>query len=708
MARHPWRVLGAWLVIVILVVAAKSSSGGVFSDSTNIASTESHAGLVLLSRDEPGASGFSGLVVLHSFHGVLVKDSTSVAETVRSLAKLPDVVSASNPLVAGSPQLSRSGTTAIVDLQFKVQPKTLGSSYVAKLNSATGAARAAGLEVEYGGGLDQVTRPPVSDGRSELIGFVIALIVLVVGFGSVVGAALPILTALSSVVIGLSLLSIVAAVVTFGTASPTLAAMIGIGVGIDYAVFLTTRFRQLMQDGDDPVHAAGLTVASSGRAVLTAAISVSIALFGLYASGVTFIGQLGFAGVFGVATGALGAITLVPAGLRLAGGKIDRWSVRMPVAERQTTQGGWSRYARSIGRHPWRFGGVGVALLVILAIPLLSLRLGHVGDGADPTSYTDKRAYDLISTAFGPGANGPLTVVLQVKGRGSSQAVSVAGGLDHTLATVADVASVRPLQPSRNGAIFVGSVVPKTGPQNAATERLFYQLIDTTLPHELHGTGFTGYITGETASQIQFDSLIGSRLPIVIAVVLATALILILMTFGSLTLAIKAVVLNLLSIGASYGVIVAVFQWGWGRSLLGVSENVPIEGYVPTIMFAIVFGLSMDYEIFLLSRVKEHWDRTRDHLGAIEGGLMDSARVISCAALIMVSVFASFAASTQVDVKMIAIGLAVSVLIDASVVRLLLVPSVMVLLGDKAWWMPAWLERVVPRIRTDVSESPGA
>ena len=542
---------------------------------------------------------------------------------------------------------------------------------------------------------------------------------LLVGFGSVIGAVLPLLTAVVSVVIGSSILTLVAGVISFGTASPTLAVMIGLGVGIDYALFLTTRFRQQIMDGATPVAAAGRTVETSGQSVLIAATTVSIALLGLYASGITFIGQLGFAAVFTVVVAAAGALTLVPAGLGLIGRQIDRYTMRRPVAEAafpptggadpgwtlrspgaETSGDGWQRYAARVQRRPWAFLAGGLAVLAVLTIPLLSIRLGHVDNGADPTSFTDRRAYDLIDQGFGPGANGRFTIVVDLA-HSTVSATNLATTTQQAVAAMPGVAKVSALKPSPDAAILIGSVVPTTGPQDPATATLFHTLTDTTLPNALKSSGATGYVAGTTATQFDFQNTIISRLPLIIGVVVLTALILILITFRSVPLAIKAALLNLISIGAAYGVLAAVFQWGWGRSLTGLTENVPIESYVPMMMFAIVFGLSMDYEIFLLSRIQEAWQATGDSARAVASGLASTARVITCAALIMVCVFAAFVVSTTVVVKMLAVGLAAAVVIDASIVRLVLVPAFMFVLGNNNWWLPGWLDRILPHLEPE-------
>lgn len=466
---------------------------------------------------------------------------------------------------------------------------------------------------------------------------------------------------------------------------------------IDHAVFLTTRYRQQLIDGFDPVAAAGRAVATSGRAVLVAATTVSIAMLGLYASGISFIGKLGLAAVVAVAISAAGALTLLPALLGLVATHIDRVHLGRTVAEGGGADDGWRRWALAIEAHPWRFLAAGVCVLAVLAIPVLSMRLGHLSDGVDPRSYTDRRAYDLIASAFGPGTDGTLTIVVAAGGTASVPA-TLATSLQRTLEAVPDVASVSPLRASPDGAVLYATVVPKTGPQAAATDALSSRLEDTTLSKALAKSGTTAYVTGATASALQFRDEVAARLWIILAVVVSTAFLLLLLTFRSLFIPVKVALLNLCSIGAAYGIVVAVFQWGWGRSILGVGENVPIESYVPMMMFAIVFGLSMDYEVFLLSRVKESWNRDHDSAEAVAAGLSSTARVITCAALIMTSVFLAYVGSSNVVVKMLAVGLASSVLVDATVVRLVLVPATMSLLGDANWWLPALLDRRLAHI----------
>ncbi|MER6468929.1 MMPL family transporter [Streptomyces collinus] len=692
-ARHPAAVVAAWLLALVAALAGRHLAAPTFSDQVSLPGTASHTGADLLARSMPEAGRPSGLVVLHTGTGTVADHGSAVDRTLADLRGLPHVTDAS-ALVT-----SADGRTAYTTVSFDEQLKDLGHDYTARLDTATGPARAAGLGVAYGGDLEQVVREPADDKLSEGVGVVTALAILLLAFGSVLAALLPLGTALISVGAGLGIVGIVAGTISFATSATTLAGMIGLGVGIDYALFLTTRFRQDLIDGHEPVEAAARTARTSGRAVLVAALTVAVAMLSLYACGLSFIGKIGLAATLAVVVTAAAALTLVPAALGLVGRRVDTLRLRRPVAESTGERDGWHRYAALVARRPWTFLAVGVTVLGLCSAPVLSMRLGHVDAGADRPGSSTRTAYDWIADAdgpgFGKGANGRIVAVVDVS-RAHAPADRISAAVSTALKGTHGVASVAPVRSSDDGRILVTTLTPTTGPQDAATADLLHTLSGHTLPKALSGTGAEAHLTGSVAGQADFRATVGDRLPIVVGIVLVLAFLLLMTVFRSVVIPLKAVVLNLFTTAASYGVLVAVFQWGWGDALLGLSEPVPIESYVPMMMFAIVFGLSMDYEIFLLSRIAEAWHRTGDNRLAVGEGLSATARVISAAAFIMTAVFLSFTASPTVVVKMLALGLAISVIVDATVVRLVLVPSAMFLMGRANWWLPRRLDRILP------------
>ncbi|MBB5789172.1 MMPL family transporter [Jiangella mangrovi] len=698
-ARHHWVVIAVWLVVLVGTVAADRIWGGVYSDDFTLPDTESGQGSDLLVDHGVTASSYSARLVFTDDAGL-----TSQPEDIQRA--VTDVESVDHVLTVSDLVTAPDGTVGYVTVQFDGNPGAFGDDFVDAMDTATDPARAAGVDVDYTGALGQAAEPAPNDRLSESIGIGVAIVVLLVAFGSVAAALLPIASSVVGVLTALSVLGLIAAGVDFGTASPTLAVMLGLGVGIDYALFLTTRHRQRLIDGTDPVTAAGQTVGSSGRSVLIAASTVVIALSGLWATRIGFIGKLGLAAAVAVVVAGIAAVTLVPALLGALGRRIDKLRVRTPVAEESGdgSASTWRRYALALDRHPWRYLLLGVGIACVLAIPTLSMQLGHVDDGASAEGSTTREAYDAIASGFGAGVNGQFTVVAEV-GSGDDP-TTIAADLSSAISDTDGVASVSDFTPSQDGDLIVSTVTPTTRPQDEATDDLLHTLRDDTIAPVLAGTTTTSYVTGMTAAQLDFRDLVAERLPEIIAIVVLAAFVVLLLSFRSPVLALKAALLNLLSIAAAYGVVVAVFQWGWGSSWLGVDQEVPIESYVPMIMFAIVFGLSMDYEVFLLSRVREAWLKTRENHGSVTTGLAVTARVITSAALIMMCVFFAFVVSDDVVIKMLAVGLGFSVLIDATIIRLLVVPSAMFLLGDRCWWLPHWLDRLLPHLEPEPEVTP--
>jgi len=704
-ARSHWTVIAAWLVILSGLLLSRAAFGGQFANDYTVPGSQSQAGADVLTATFPQQSGRSGQVVFATRDGTPLPPAP-VNQSVANVARLPHVIGTVSPFATTpSPLVDPAGDIAYATVNFDVVPNTLDQAYLDQLDAAVAPARTAGLQVEYGGGAGQIAQQ-ADDTPSEVIGLICALLLLVFMFGSIVAAALPLLSAVFSVLAGLSLLSLLAAAFTFPTAAPTVATLLGLGVAIDYGLFLVARYRERLDAGGDPIGAAAEANATSGSAIVVAGTTVVIAILGLFVAGVPFISALGVAAAIVVAVTMLAALTLVPAFLGVA-----RSSVRSLAARRRERRGdrgpapldhednAFARWGRRVSETPvpWAIGAI--VLLAVLTVPLFFIQFGQIDAGTDPTSRSSRRAYDLIAEGFGPGANGPLTVVLSVPaGPDPPPTPALLADTRTTLSAVPGVASVSPPQTNPAGDTAVLTVIPTTGPQDPATTALVNQLRDTVLPT----IPATTYLTGTTAGFVDFTARTVQRLPILIAVVVLLSMLLLTAAFRSLAIGLKAAAMNLASVGAAYGVVVAVFQWGWGSALVGIDQPVPIPAFVPMLMFAIIFGLSMDYEVFLISRVHESYQDNHDPHRSVAIGIGGTARVITTAAAVMVVVFISFVADPDPTVKMLAVGMAISVLIDASLVRMILVPAVMALLGRRAWWIPRWLDRILPNL--DISD----
>jgi RND superfamily putative drug exporter len=690
-------MLFAWFVVVVAVVGLKSSIGGETSDNFKIPGTEAQQGIDLLNQRFPSQGGSSGQIVFADPDGD-VTDSiarAAIATTLKDIADNPNVVSVSDPFDPAAASVSADGRIAYATVRYSVDPPGKAEGEAAK--AAVETAREAGLQAELS---RNIVRTVDQAEGNEGIGLIVAVIVLLVAFGSVIAAGIPIGTALFGIFIGLSIVGIMAGLTEVPSVSPMLATMIGLGVGIDYALFVVTRHRSFLHEGRDVVESAGLANATAGSAVLFAGTTVVIAIAGLRIAGIPAIATMGFASAVTVAVAMLAAVTLLPAFLGLAGRRIDSLHIgrkRAVVVESHQTFAG--RWANHVGNKPWRYAIISFVGLAALATPVLSMRTGMADDGTGAKDTTYRKAYDLLADGFGEGFNGPLTVVLD-----GAAGVAKADAVRSAIATTDGVAFVAEPVVNQSGDTAVITAIPMTSPQDSKTEALVHTLRDDVLPPTLTGTNSQAFVTGQTAAFIDISEKLASRLPLFIGAVVLLSFLLLMVVFRSVLVPLKAAVMNLLSIGAAYGVVVAVFQWGWGSSALGVDHTVPISPFLPMIMFAILFGLSMDYEVFLLSRVREEYLRTRDSHSSVVAGLAATARVITSAALIMISVFAAFLLIPDVEIKMFAVGLTVAVLVDATVVRMILVPATMALMGDANWWLPGWLDRLLPHMDVEGSK----
>jgi RND superfamily putative drug exporter len=739
--EHRWTTFGAWLVALIGIgVLANGVIGPAYDAEFEIPASESASGFDVLDTyfADQQASGLSGQIVFTATQGVddpaVVAAMTDMFTAVDAL----DGVGVQSPFEpTGQSQISQDRTVAFAVVTLdrdldQFDTAEIGQDITDEIPDLDG------LTVEIGGQALAEFEPP----ESELIGIAFAIVILILAFGSVIAMGLPIGVALFGVSIGISLAALLSHVTTIPDFATTIGAMIGLGVGIDYALFIVTRYREGLHRGMRPVDATVVAIDTAGRAVVFAGITVVVSLLGMLLIGLAFVSGLGIAAATTVAVTMLASITLLPAFLGFTGDRIEvtRWRgiiaaglvavallgaglgisallVAAPLAVvvliagfairplqrelpprkikpvRETLAYRWSRLIQA---RPWAWLLGGSAVLLLLAAPVLSLRLGFSDEGNFPEETTTRRAYDLVAEGFGPGFNGPLVVAATLESPGD---LAAAQELSAAISATEGVAFASPAFPDNPDApsAAVIRVIPTSSPQDEATVELVERLRSDVVPAATEGTGVEAFVTGATAANIDFTSYLQGRIILFIGVVLALSFLLLMLVFRSVLVPLKAVFMNLISIAAAYGVVVAIFQWGWMSSIFGV-EPAPIEPFAPMMMFAIVFGLSMDYEVFLLSRVKEEWERTGDPVNSVADGLAATARVITAAAAIMIVVFGSFLLEDDRVVKLFGVGLAVAVFLDATLVRMLLVPATMELLGARNWWLPKWLDRLLPRI----------
>jgi putative drug exporter of the RND superfamily len=769
--RRRFVVLGVWLLAVIALVAVSHRLGENTNDNLSLPGTDSQKATDALKQSFPDQANGSSPIVIHAKSGKLTdpKNAEAVEKAAKGVAKGPHVASVVSPLAPqGAAALSKDKQTGYLSVTLGVSPGELSVGEAEEIIDGADVAKDAGLEVQTGGQLGQKVSKPATE-SSELIGIIAAMVILTLTFGTVVSMLIPILNAIISLLGTLAIIRMLGHVTSVPSVAPTLATMIGLGVGIDYALFIVTRHFRGMHDGLSIEESIARSCATSGGAVFFAGGTVTIALVSLAVAGIPLITTMGLMAAVAVVVAVLGALTLLPAVLAIVGPRINSLRVHHPEPESKAHEGLWAKWAHEIARYPIAAGLAALAILIPLTIPLLSLNLGQQDTAALSTSTTARKAYDLLTKSFGAGINGPLIVAVSLgtpaqapssptasssekqasaagSGGSSQQASSAAAGgaskgggggsgssasksaaasksassksastdprtgdprlatLQKDVAETPGVVAVTPMQIDKAGTTAYFNAISAEGPAEDATTDLVEKLRSSVIPKADKGTDMRADIGGSTAGYIDLASRISDKLPLQIIVVIALSFLLLIVAFRTAVIPAQAAVMNLLSIGASYGVLTAVFQYGWLADVIGLNGAVPIVAYVPLFMFAVLFGLSMDYEVFLVSQIEEHVHAGEDNRSSVVGGLVTSARVITAAALIMVFVFGSFVLNGDPTIKQFGVGLAVAVILDATVVRCLLVPALMLLMGSVNWWMPKWLERIVPHISIEGAE----
>src|SRR3954454_15088500 len=731
--RHRWRTFFAWLLALVVIQAVAGSVGTNEISSFRLPGTESQRAYDLLADHFPAAKGDTDQIVFRARQGTL-RDGANRAGIDAALRKVDDaqsVAKVDSPFGANG-RLTRDGRIGVATLNYDESTNDIKPKTLEKVQDAAFTARSSSLQVEHGGPGAEIVRFENTQGPSEGIGVLAAAIVLLITFGSLIAAGLPLIATLLALGSSLAVITLISHLVDTPDFAKQLASLIGLGVGIDSALLVVTRHRAEVRNGMDRDLAIEKAIDTAGRTVMFAAITVVIALLGLLLLGLSFMQGVALGAATAVLTVMLAALTVIPAmiggskgffdgvlreydrrgGFRFWGtkhrfqipGSAYRARRQARREQRRSRESGWERWARGVQRRPWLAVALSLVVLLGLALPALNLRLGSSDAGVDPDGSTTRKAYDLIAEGFGAGTNGSFLVVTELAKKGdkaSAQAVAGAIKQDKDFTFVSSPAL------SPDGQVATITAYPRTGPQDAATTDTLKRLRDDVLPPVADRTGVRPEVGGFTASNEDFSQVVSGKLPLFVGVVVLLSALLLLVVFRSVVIPIKAAIMNLLSIGAALGFVTLIFQDGHGASLLGIGTG-PIESFVPVLMFAIVFGLSMDYEVFLISRVHEEWEKGHDAHRLVARGLQTTGRVITAAAAIMVLVFGSFALADDRVIKLFGIGLASAVFFDAVIIRCLLVPALMEIAGRRAWWLPSWLDRRLPRLKIEAERVPVA
>ncbi len=709
--RRRRTVILAWLFALVVLGGATGFFGTGYNDSFALPGTESTKALDLLTKAFPQQSGEQDTIVWKATSGSVTDGDVQAAVTalLAKVASTHGVASVTSPYTpTGVAQISRDGSIAYATVVFDFPQDSLDLPVIKRVISDVDSAGSANVEVEAGGpGVQQAEQ--VIGNTSELIGVAAAAVVIFLAFGSLFAAIVPLLVALIALGTGQSAIGLLSHLIAIGTVGPTLAALIGLGVGIDYALFIVTRHRSGLKSGLSVEESVVKALNTSGRAVLFAGTTVCVALLGLLVLRISFLNGMGIASAVVVAFTVLAAVTFLPALLGFMGLRVLSRSERRALAESDgrpvAVTGPWVSFSRWVGRHPVVLGTGAAIVLLAIAAPTLALRLGSSDAGNYPTDTTMRRSYDLLAEGFGPGFNGPLQLVATVHDAQDRQAFQ---NLAATVGKDPDVALAAVVPTAASAHIAIMQVVPDSSPQAKATSDLIDRLRTGAVPAAEQGTTMQVYVGGLTAIFDDFAAVLTGKLPAFLAVVITLGFLLLMLAFRSLLVPLVSAVMNVLGALAAFGVVVAVFQWGWGASALGLGGPGPVEAFLPVIMLSLLFGLSMDYQVFLVSRMHEEWVHTGDNERAVTVGQAATGRVITAAGAIMIFVFASFVLGGQRVIAEFGIGLAAAVLLDAFIIRTFLVPSVMHMLGAANWWLPPWLDQRMPHLSVEpVEDLPG-
>jgi RND superfamily putative drug exporter len=705
---HRFTVLGAWIAALVIIAGASAAAGSGYTDQFSLPGTESTTALNLLKDNFHTESTDTNQVVFAADDVNAPETKARIVKTLDAIAKGPHVERVDSPFAPGAAarQVSKDGTVAfaLVHMDGEQPIVDVPKSAYDKLIATAEDARGDGLQVELGGnGIQNALQQP-GGGPSEFIGFIAAAIVLAIAFGSLWATVLPLATAVLALGCGLSLTGLLAHLINIATFSPILATLIGLGVGIDYSLFVVTRHRNAIKAGRDPRAACVRALNTSGRAVLFAGGTVIVALLGLLVLGVSFLNGVAFAAAIVVLTTMTAAVTLIPALLGMVGMRVLSRKERRRLAEQGARDpkldGFWPKWARTVQEHRLPLAAGALIIMLALAIPALSLRLGSADAGTDPPSTTTRKAYDLLAKGFGAGFNGTFQIVARTP-NGKADLPKVAA-LANALRSTPGLEAVGQPVPSPNGKIALIEARPSTAPQDEATSKLLDTMRDDVVPRA--NGGLSVYVGGVTAIFDDFAGVLTNKLPLFIGVIVLLGCLLLMIAFRSLLIPLTAAVMNLLAAGAAFGVVTAVFQKGFAAGPLGVGTG-PIEAFLPVMMLAILFGLSMDYQVFLVSRMHEEWVNTAENSHSVRIGQAATGRVITAAATIMILVFSSFLLAGQRVIAEFGIGLASAVFLDAFILRTVLVPAVMHILGRRNWWLPRRLDRALPRVAVEGAES---